>query len=208
MGHNPKEAQPSCEEKFRLAARYLDSTWPRTFEFLKKHNPNVQPNYYDIAVNVSASPKLQQAIDEIAEGYKEGMLKKGMVKIQVAALEREAPSAIRRIWSKEAKGKMADIQKTKEPLEQQFVQLQIGLCQHNIKSYERLVELVEEAYDKPTRAKLGEAVHEQARCDAYVILGKMIQRVVEVFNESFVRHGVEEFGVPKNLDDPRQQRTK
>lgn len=197
--------QLTIEQRLNEAEIALTTDWHRNLSPVLKFDPDGTYKYYDISANILGSKDLRKAIQDMAMCYRETMMQKARLKLQVADIEREKPGFIKRIWSKEAKGKIVEIERAMEPLEVEYSKLQNALCRQNVENFTRLCDLVEKSYDEPTRQRLGDGLKAEAKKDAYVILGNTIRIVVECFNDAFRRFGVEEFGLPKNISDPRQK---
>lgn len=200
-GDSPAPASLTLPEKMRVALGYVDMVWPQHFGILKRHVPG--GGRYPITASIGRSPALQEAIVEIGEAYKAVMLQKAELRLQITALDTQCPGFMARLCSRDARGRQEAVNLARKPLEMAFGELQMALCRQNIAHFERLTTLVEASYDGPTREKLGDRVAAEAKKDAYTILSITIREIVETFDTAFRRFGVE-FGVPRNLEDPRR----
>ena len=197
------ETKPTVDDALKAGIDYLNEDWPRNFMGLKRHDPNGQWKGFNIEANISKCPALQHSIDEMGDGYRALMMDKARIKLDIVQLEQQKPGKIRTVFSSQAKIALQVFHKAMEPLEDMFDKKQKELCRMNIQNFERLFKEVEASYDEDTRSKYGEQLGVQARKDAYLILGNMIRETVEVFDKAFRRYGVEGFGIPKNIEDPR-----
>ena len=197
----PAPAAMTLPEKMREALHYVDMVWPQHFGILKRHVPG--GTHYRITASIGSSPALQEAIQGMGDAYKAVMLQKAELRLQMAALETQRPGMMARLCSRDARGRQDALNSALKPLEMAFGELQMARCLQNIAHFERLTTLVEASYDAPTREKLGDRVAAEAKKDAYTILSLTIREIVETFDTAFRRFNVE-FGVPRNLEDPRQ----
>jgi hypothetical protein len=196
--------RPNTDTKMRAAIDYLERFYFDIVSVLNKHNSDDPQKIFNIQVNISASPKLQDAIQHIADGYHDTMLKKARIKLDMVALYQQKPWKVKRLWSAEAKSRHDSVRGAMEQLEHKFVEVQCQLMEQNTNNFKILCDLVEVSYDDATRVRLGNRVKLEAATDAHRILGKVIEFTVEKFNDAFMRFGVEEFGVPNNIENPRR----